>query len=69
MEYIKCYNMSFIFSYCSSLSSLPDISKWNTSNITNISYMFSYFSKLSSLPYISKWNTSNVTNMNYMFYG
>ena len=32
--------MSYKFSECFSLSSLPDISKCNTSNITNMSYMF-----------------------------
>ena len=58
---------SNMFSYCSSLSSLPDISKWNTSNVTNMSFMFSWCSSLSSLPDISEWNTSNVTNMSNMF--
>ena len=33
-------NMSHMFNECSSLSSLPDISKWNTNNIDNMSYMF-----------------------------
>ena len=33
--------MSYMFGGCSSLLSLPDISKWNTDNITNMSYMFS----------------------------
>ena len=54
-------DMSYIFSDCSSLSSLPDISKWNTNNVTNMSYMF--YECSSSLPDISKWNTNNVTNM------
>ena len=62
-------NMSWIFCRCSSLSSLPDISKWNTSNVTNMSGMFLGCSSLSSLPDISKWNTSNVTSMYYMFGG
>ena len=30
-----------MFYKCSSLSSLPDISKWNTSNVTDMSDMFS----------------------------
>jgi len=55
------------FSGCLSLSSLPDISKWNTNNVTNMSYLFSGCSSLSSLPNISKWNTNNVTDMSYMF--
>ena len=32
--------MSFMFSNCSSLSSLPDISKWNTKNVNYMSDMF-----------------------------
>ena len=33
-------DMSYMFSRCSSLSSLSDISKWNTKNFTNISGIF-----------------------------
>ena len=62
-------DISDMFYGCSSLSSLPDISKWNTNNVTDISWMFWGCSSLSSLPDISKWNTNNVTNMSYMFYG
>ena len=54
---------------CFMVSTLPDISKWNTSNVTNMSYMFNWCTSLSSLPDISKWNTSNVTNINGMFSG
>ena len=60
-------NMSFMFSGCKSLLSLPDISKLNTNNITNMSLMFALCSSLSSLPDISKWNINNVTNISYMF--
>ena len=65
----KISNMSFMFSKCSSLSSLPDISKWNTNNVTNMSDMFNCCSSLKALPDISIWNTNNVTNMSWMFYG
>ena len=51
------------------LSSLPDISKWNTSKVTNMSYLFSNCSSLLSLPDISKWNTENVTDMREIFCG
>ena len=34
--------MNGMFSGCKSLSSLPDISKWNTHNVTNMSNMFSH---------------------------
>ena len=60
--------MSHMFYWCKSLSSLTDISKWNTNNVSNMSYMFYKCSLLSSLPDISKWNTNNVTNMSHMFY-
>ena len=60
---------SFIFSQCNSLISLPDISKWNTINVTNMSNMFQECFSLTSLPDISSWNTSNVKDMKYMFYG
>ena len=65
-------NMSYMFNeYDDSmpLSSLPDISKWNTSNVIDMKNMFRGCSLLSSLPDISKWNTANVTNMSGMFWG
>jgi len=71
MEY-NVKDMSYMFYECSSLSSLPDISKWNTnkaSRVTHMSYMFSGCLSLSSLPDISKWNTNKVTNMSDMFSG
>ena len=42
-------NMKNMFSWCESLSSLPDISKWNTNNVNNMSYMFDGCESLSSL--------------------
>ena len=61
-------NMSKMFYKCSSLSYLPDISRWNTNNITNMSYIFCGCLSLLSLPDISIWNTNNVYNMSYMFF-
>ena len=61
--------MSFIFTECSKLTDLPDISKWNTNNVTNMSCIFNGCSSLTKLPDISKWNTNNVTNMNNIFDG
>lgn len=45
-------------------ASVIDISKWDTSKVTNMRGMFadSYFYKD-----LSNWNTSNVTDMSYMF--
>ena len=60
-------DISEMFSGCSSLISLPDISKWNTDNVTDMSGIFHRCSSLISLPDISKWNTNNVIDMNSMF--
>jgi len=64
----KISDMSSMFCGCSSLSSLPDISKCNTNNVKDMSGMFFGCSSLSSLPDISKWNTNKISNMSYMFY-
>ena len=60
-------DMSYMFSGCTSLLNLPDISNWNTVNVTNMSYMFSNCQNLKYLPDISKWNTTNVTDLSHMF--
>ena len=50
----KFTSLDGMFRGCSSLLSLPDISKWNTNNIVDMSSMFYGCSSLSSLPDISK---------------
>ena len=62
-------NAYSMFSGCTSLISLPDISKWKTLNITRMDSMFYGCSSLLSLPDISFWDTSNVTRLDFMFYG
>ena len=46
--------MSDTFYGCSSLSSFPDISKWNTKKVNDIFAMFSRCNSLSSLPNLYK---------------
>ena len=60
--------MSCMFCDCPRLSSLPDISKWNTNNVIYMSYMFYNCSSLISLPDISKLNTNNVNDISNIFY-
>ena len=60
-------NMSFMFCECSSLLDLPDISKFNTSNVTDIRFIFYNCTSLESLPDISKLNTSNIKIMECIF--
>ncbi len=58
-------DMSRMFEYCESLSSL-DVSKFNTANVTTMSYMFRGCSSLKSLD-VSNFNTAKVTSMWSMF--
>jgi len=54
-----------MFKGCTSLISIPDISKWNTSKANNARSMFENCSSLVSLPDLSKWKTS--IDMNSIF--
>ena len=68
LEYLnteKVTDMSYMFYYCSSLTSL-DVTHFNTANVRNMSYMFCSCSKLTSLD-VTNFNTANVTNMSKMF--
>lgn len=56
---------SYMFDGCKSLTTL-DVSKWNTSQVTNMSCIFGGCYSLTPLD-VSKWNTSSVTNMDSMF--
>ena len=64
----KITNMSYMFSGCNSLKSLPDISNWNTENVIKMNCMFYDCNYLKSLPDISKWNTENITNGLYVLW-
>ena len=60
--------MNYSFFNCESLSSLPDISKWNTNNVFDINFLFSNCISLVSLPDITKWNnTDKNKNIIWMF--
>ena len=58
-----------MFYNCSSLEVLPDISKWDTSNVESMYGMFHNCISLITLPDLSKWNINNVDDMSYMFDG
>ena len=53
-RFVYITNMSYSSCECKSLSSLPDISNWDTSNAIKMNYMFCECRSLSSLPDISK---------------
>ena len=61
-------NLNGLFYNCSSLISLPDISKWNTIKVTDMNGLFYNCSSLISIPDISNWNTNNVIDMHGLFY-
>ena len=60
--------MNNMFSNCTTLQSLPDISKWNTKNIKNMNWMFSHCYGLKSLPDLYKWDLKNLKSNDGMFY-
>ena len=59
--------ISSMFQGCNSLLSSPDISKWDTKNVTNMRAIFSGCKSLKSIPDISNWDTGNIENMNSIF--
>ena len=63
------YNISELFTGCSSLKSIPDISKWNITKVRDLHYLFSGCSSLQFLPDISIWDTENVIDIFGLFYG
>ena len=68
LEYLnteKVTDMSYMFYYCSSLTSL-DVTHFNTANVTDMHYMFSSCVALTSL-YLTNFNTEKVTYMDGMF--
>ena len=52
---------------CFSLKSLPGISNWNTSNVSDMRGLFYGCKSLISLPDISKWNIENVFDLSYIY--
>ncbi len=62
----KVTDMKQMFSGCSSLESIDDLT-FNTTNVTDMSYMFYNCTSLKNINL--NFNTSKVTNMEQMFYG
>ena len=60
--------MGYMFGRCSGAAFSPDVSNWDTSNVTGMSSVFSSSTNLKSVD-IGNWNTSKVTSMSSMFNG
>ena len=67
----KITDASSMFYSCTSLISLSDIDKWDTSNVVKMDYMFQWCinesNKNISFSGISNWDTSNVKSLEEMF--
>ena len=67
-QVIKPINTSYWFYRCNNTNlKTMDLSRLDTSNVTNMNSMFNYCSSLTSLD-VSGFDTSNVTDMYQMFY-
>ena len=66
----KMTNISYMFSGCKELYSLPDISSIRLNNINGIDHLFCLCESLSSIDEnISDWDISKVTDISYIFNG
>jgi len=59
-------NLEGIFIGCTSLTSIPNIGKWDVSQVTSILNTFNACSNLA--PDIANWNVSNLVNMGTAFF-
>ena len=57
-----------MFHQCSSLASIPNLSKWNINNVYEMNSFLEACSLLISLPNFSKWKVENKSTIN-MFKG
>ena len=65
-DYGNINNISSCFSDCYSLTSIPDISSWNVTKVTNCSSMFSSCCSLQTLT-ITNWTLTKCTTIANMF--
>lgn len=63
----KVTDMSWMFYFCTSLTSL-NLSSFNTAYVTDMSSMFGYCWNLSTIYVSDKWSTARVTNGENMFW-
>ena len=58
--------MSGMFNDCYVLTSVGNLSKWNTSKVTDMSWMFNGCNSFEQKD-VNNWNMSNVQDVSYMF--
>ena len=59
--------MNELFSKCKNLDYLPDISKWDTSNVEKMRGLCNECRRIRHLPNLSFWNMKKVKEMDFMF--
>ena len=62
----KCTSLNSMLMSCGALKSI-DVSRWDTSNVTNMGYLFYECSTLKEITGIQNWDVSNVNNMSNIF--
>ena len=67
LDVSKLYSFSDMFSGNHQLTTVGDLSDWNTSHNTDISYMFYDDLNLQNIGTLDKWNTSNIVFMAHAF--
>ena len=60
-------SLSNTFRGCSNLTTPPDVSAWDTQNVTNMSFLWEGCSSLPSPPNVASWNTAKVQRMDSCF--
>ena len=58
--------MSYTFACCSSLVGLPNISKWNTTKVTNMSYMFMSYDENLSKFFSNLYELNSAVNKTFL---
>ena len=56
-----------MFNNCNSLTTIGNVSNWNTSNCTAMNSMFRYCRALKEIPPIQTWDLSKVTTLDSIF--
>lgn len=67
LDVSQLYSFSDMFSGNHQLTTVGDLSDWNTANCTDISHMFYDDLNLQNIGTLDKWNTSNVVFMAHAF--
>lgn len=67
LDVSQLYSFSDMFSGNHQLTTVGDLSDWNTAHCTDISYMFYDDLNLQNIGTLDKWNTSNVVFMAHAF--